>query len=49
MEINEIAPSELDRMRAKTKPIAEKFSVDYDPALVKLFNSELDRVHALKL
>jgi len=48
MEINEIAPSELDRMRAKTKPIAEKFSADYDPALVKLFNSELDRVHALK-
>lgn len=48
MEINEIAPAELDRMRAKTRPIAEKFSADYDPALVKLFNSELDRVHALK-
>lgn len=48
MEINEIAPAALDRMRAKTKPIAEKFSADYDPALVKLFNSELDRVHALK-
>lgn len=48
MEINEISPAELDRMRAKTKPIAEKFSSDYDPALVKLFNSELDRVHALK-
>jgi TRAP-type transport system periplasmic protein len=35
-------------MRDKTKPAAEKFSADYDPAIVKLFNSELDRVHALK-
>lgn len=48
MAVNEIAPVELDRMREKTKPIAEKFSADYDPAIVKLFNSELDRVHALK-
>jgi TRAP-type transport system periplasmic protein len=31
---------ELARMRDKTKPAAEKFSADYDPAIVKLFNSE---------
>ena len=48
MTVNEIAPGELDRMREKTKPIAQKFSADYDPGIVKLFNSELDRVHALK-
>lgn len=48
MEINEIAPAALARMRDKTKPIAEKFSADYDGAIVKLFNSELDRMHALK-
>jgi hypothetical protein len=35
-------------MREKTKPIAQKFSAEYDPEIVKLFNSELDRVHALK-
>ncbi len=48
MQVNEIAPAELARMRDKVKPVAEKFSADYDPATVKLFNSELDRVHALK-
>ena len=48
MEVNEIAPAELARMRDKTKPIAQKFSAEYDPEIVKLFNSELDRVHALK-
>jgi tripartite ATP-independent transporter DctP family solute receptor len=47
MQVNEIAPAELARMREKTKPIAEKFSAEYDPAIVKLFNAELDRVHAL--
>jgi tripartite ATP-independent transporter DctP family solute receptor len=47
MQVNEIPQAELARMREKTKPIAEKFSAEYDPALVKLFNSELDRVHAL--
>ena len=48
MAVNELAPVELDRMREKAKPIAAKFSAEYDPATVKLFNSELDRVHALK-
>lgn len=48
MAVNELAPAELDRMREKVKPIAAKFSAEYDPATVKLFNSELDRVHALK-
>src|ERR1700712_633498 len=48
MTVNDIAPAELARMLNKTKPIAAKFSADYDPATVKLFNDELDRVHALK-
>lgn len=48
MAVNDIAPAELARMLDKTKPIAAKFSADYDPATVKLFNGELDRVHALK-
>src|SRR3954466_13423692 len=45
MEVNEIAPAELAKMRDKTKPIAAKFSADYDQEIVKLFNSELERVH----
>jgi TRAP-type C4-dicarboxylate transport system substrate-binding protein len=48
MEINEIVPAELAKMLGKTKPIAQKFSAEYDPEIVKLFNAELDRVHALK-
>jgi tripartite ATP-independent transporter DctP family solute receptor len=48
MEVNDLSAAELARMREKTKPIAEKFSAEYDPGIVKLFNSELDRVHAQK-
>jgi tripartite ATP-independent transporter DctP family solute receptor len=48
MQVNDLTPAELDRMRAKAAPVADKFSGEYDPALVKLFKSELDRVHALK-
>lgn len=48
IQVNEIAPDELAKMRQKTQPIAQKFSAEYDPATVKLFNAELDRVHALK-
>ncbi len=47
MQVNEVPPAELARMRQQTKPIADKFSAEYDPAIVKLFNAELDRVHAL--
>ena len=28
----------------RAKPIAEKFSADFDPAKVKLFNDELERI-----
>lgn len=47
MQVNEVSPAELARMRQQTKPIADKFSAEYDPAIVKLFNAELDRVHAM--
>ena len=47
MLVNEIPPAELARMRDQTKPIAQRFSSEYDPAIVTLFNTELDRVHAL--
>ena len=46
MQFNEIAPTEHTRMRAATKGVIEKFSADYDPEKVKLFNAELVRVQS---
>ncbi|MCW2242581.1 TRAP transporter substrate-binding protein [Azospirillum canadense] len=46
MQVNDIAPAELDRMRQLTKPILDRFTAEYDPALAKLFQSELQRIHA---
>lgn len=48
MQVNELAPAELGQMRETTKSIAARFSAEYDPATVELFNRELDRVHAAK-
>jgi tripartite ATP-independent transporter DctP family solute receptor len=48
MAFNEIAPAEYARMQAATKAVAEKFSADFDPAKVKLFNDELARVSKAK-
>ncbi len=44
---NEIAPAERDRMRAEVRPVYDKFSAAYDPAVVTLFKSELERVSKL--
>lgn len=44
MTFSEIAPAEYARMQQATKAVAEKFSADFDPAKVKLFNTELERV-----
>jgi tripartite ATP-independent transporter DctP family solute receptor len=47
MVYNEIAPAELARMRAEVKPVHDKFAASYDPAVVNLFKSELERVAKL--
>lgn len=47
MQFNELAPAELARMRTLVKPVHDKFAAEYDPALVKLYQSELDRIHKL--
>ena len=47
MVYNDIAPAELARMRAEVKPVYDKFSAAYDPAIVNLFKSELERVSKL--
>src|SRR5436190_12297011 len=44
MTFNEIAPAEYARMQQATKPVAERFSADFDQGKVKLFNAELERV-----
>jgi len=47
MTFNEIAPAEMARMRAAVKPVYDKFSAEYDPAVVTLFKSELERASKL--
>jgi len=44
MVYNELPPAELAKMRADVRPVYEKFSAAYDPAVVNLFKSELERV-----
>ena len=47
MQVNEMAPAETARMRQLVKPIHDKFSAEYDPALVKTFRAELERINGL--
>ena len=47
MTFNEVAPAEMAKMRAAVKPVYDKFSAAYDPEVVKLFKSELERVSKL--
>lgn len=44
MLYNEIAPAELERMRTAVRPVYDKFAAAYDPAVMSLFKSELERV-----
>ena len=44
---NEISPAEVARMRAEVKPIHDKFAASYEPAVVNLFKTELERVSKL--
>ena len=44
MQYNELKPAETARMREIARPVTEKFAATYDPAIVKLYNSELARI-----
>jgi TRAP-type transport system periplasmic protein len=44
MQINELPAAEVGRMRQMVKPIHDKFMAEYDPALVKTFRAELERI-----
>jgi TRAP-type transport system periplasmic protein len=45
MQFNEVSAAEQGRMRDIAKPVTEKFAASYDPAIVKLYQSELAKVH----
>lgn len=46
VEITEITPAELQRMRDATKPVAEKFLAQYEPQVVQLYQSELAKARS---
>jgi len=46
MQVNEIAPAELERMRQATQPVKDKFMTQFDPAIVKIFQAEVERVNS---
>ncbi|WP_295522123.1 TRAP transporter substrate-binding protein [uncultured Pseudacidovorax sp.] len=46
MQVNDVPPTTLARMRELTKPVGEKFAASYDQSVVKVYRAELDKVHA---
>jgi TRAP-type transport system periplasmic protein len=48
MQINDIAPQEIARMRDKVKPVVDKYSVQIGEPLVKEFYAELDKARKQK-
>lgn len=47
MQYNEIAPAEYARLQQAVKPVTEKFAAEMNPEIVKLFNSELERIRKM--
>ncbi len=48
MQVNDLAPAELARMRDKVKPVIDKYSAQVGEALVKEFYAELDKARKSK-
>ena len=46
MQVNDVPPATLARMRELTKPVAEKFAGSYDQAVVQGDRGELEKAHA---
>lgn len=46
MQINDLAPEEVARMRDRVRPVIDKYTAQVGDDLVKLFNAELERVRA---
>jgi len=48
MQYNDVAPAEIERMRAAVKPTIDKFMASYEPEIQKLYTSEIARVLKMK-
>ncbi len=48
MQFNAVAPAEQQRMREIARPVTEKALATYDPAIQKLYASEIERVQKLR-
>ncbi len=48
MQFNAVAPAEQQRMREIATPVTEKALATYDPAIQKLYASEIERVQKLR-
>jgi tripartite ATP-independent transporter DctP family solute receptor len=44
LEITELSPEEMTKLKEKAKPVVDKHTQEADPALVKLLNDELAKV-----
>jgi len=48
MQFNEVSAAEQERMRQIAQPVTEKALATYDPAIQKLYASEVERVQKIK-
>lgn len=47
MQLNELSPEEIERMRVAVEPVTQKYAAKLDPALLKQFKDELERTKDL--
>ena len=48
MQIVELSPAEVARLREKTKPVVEKFTKDVNEAVVKDLYAQIEKVRGAK-
>jgi TRAP-type C4-dicarboxylate transport system substrate-binding protein len=48
MQFNEVSAPQQERMRQIAKPVVERVLATYDPAIQKLYASEIARVQQIK-
>ena len=46
LQVKDVPPATLAKMRELTKPVAEKFAGTYDQSVVKVYRAELEKVYA---
>ena len=44
MAVNDLSAAELTRMRTQLKPVSDKYAASYDPAFMRDFNAEMERI-----